>query len=493
MKRTIACLLLMLAILLPGCNKTVNCTVHLDEDHDLSCDRCKGSVLVLVDFYVINDLHGKLADSDNHPGVDELTTYLKAMQANDDHAVFLSSGDMWQGSSESNLTDGKIITDWMNALDFAAMTLGNHEFDWGEEAILTNADLAEFPLLAINIYDRETDTRVSYCQPSTIVDLGVIQIGIIGAIGDCYSSISADKVEDVYFKTGSELTDLVKTESQRLRESGVELVIYSLHDGFGGSNSGMISDGKLSSYYDISLSDGYVDLVFEGHTHQKYTLQDSYGVYHLQGGGDNKGITHAELAYNLVTGQYSVTDSKLVSTTIYEDLPDDPIVAELLNKYAEEISKANEVLGYNTSKRNRDWLRQTAADLYLQAGLEKWGAEYDITLAGGFFSVRSPGYLDSGEVTYGMLQSLFPFDNELVLCSISGRDLLDRFLNTSNDNYFIARADSRKIDPDGIYYIVVDSYTSTYAPNRLTEIVRYGADVYARDLLADYIAAGNLE
>ena len=492
MKRCLLCLMIVM-VLLAGCQKKVDCVSHLDSDQDLVCDTCQQSVLVFVDFYTVNDLHGKLADSDTHPGVDELSTFLKVMEANDDHSIFLSAGDMWQGSAESNLTNGRIITDWMNGMGFAAMTLGNHEFDWGEESVQRNASAAEFPLLAINVYDRHTDARVTYCQASTVVDLGSIQIGIIGAIGDCYSSISPEKVEDVYFKTGSELTALVKAESQRLRDSGVELVIYSLHDGYGGSGGSMISDGKLSSYYDISLSDGYVDLVFEGHTHQKYLLQDSYGVYHVQNGGDNKGISYVELAYNTVTGDCSVTDSQLISTDVYENLPDDPMIGQLLDRYAEEIAKANEVLGTNSTKRNRNYLRQLASELYLQAGQETWGEDYDIVLAGGFFSVRSPGYLDSGEITYGMLQSLFPFDNELVLCSIRGQDLLDRFLNTNNENYFITRADHRKIDPNGTYYIVVDSYTSTYAPNRLTEVARLGANVYARDLLADYIAAGGME
>ena len=39
---------------------------------------------------------------------------------------------------------------------------------------------------------------------------------------------------------------------------------------------------------------------------------------------------------------------------------------------------------------------------------------------------------------------------------------------------------------------MVDTYTSTYAPNRLTEIARYTDGVYARDLLADYIREGGL-
>ena len=41
--------------------------------------------------------------------------------------------------------------------------------------------------------------------------------------------------------------------------------------------------------------------------------------------------------------------------------------------------------------------------------------------------------------------------------------------------------------------MVVDSYTSVYAPNRLTEIVRWDKEYYARDLLADYAKAGGFK
>jgi 2',3'-cyclic-nucleotide 2'-phosphodiesterase (5'-nucleotidase family) len=133
------------------------------------------------------------------------------------------------------------------------------------------------------------------------------------------------------------------------------------------------------------------------------------------------------------------------------------------------------------------------ADLYLEAGLEKWGGEYDIALGGGFISVRNPYELPAGDVTYGILQSIFPFDNELVLCSIRGSDLLSKFINTNNSNYYIRRSGNEIIDPNGTYYVVVDTYTSTYAPNRPTEIERYDAGIFARDLLAAYIAEGNMQ
>ena len=469
---------------------------HTDTDDNGLCDDCGESVIILLDLFAVNDLHGKLCDSDAQIGVDELTTYLKNAYETEDHVILLSSGDMWQGSSESNLTKGYMITDWMNELEFVSMTLGNHEYDWGETYIENNATQAGFPFLAINIYDRDTQQRVSYCQPSVLVQRGGARIGIIGAMGDCYSSISGEMSSGIYFKTGNDLTNLVKEESRRLREAGADFIIYSIHDGYGSSSSGSISDGQLSSYYDPILSEGYVDVVFEGHSHQRYVLKDGKGVYHLQGGGDNKGITHAEASINFANGNSKVITAEYIQASAYADLPDDPIVETLMEKYKDLVSKGDAVLGQNDTYRSGDSLRRLVASLYREVAEEAFG-EYDVVLGGGFISVRSPYELAPGDVTYSQLQMLFPFDNTLVLCSVSGYDLNRKFINTSNDNYFVSYTEygssvRGKIDPNATYYVLVDTYTSTYAPNNLTEVARYTPDVYARDLLADYIRAGGL-
>ena len=138
------------------------------------------------------------------------------------------------------------------------------------------------------------------------------------------------------------------------------------------------------------------------------------------------------------------------------------------------------------------------ADLYCQAGIEKWGEEYDIVLGGGFISCRDPGYMSAGEVQYGLLQSLLPFDNQITLCSIKGRDLLSKFLETDHYSYFIRTSQygesiRNSIDPNGTYYVVTDSFSAYYAPNKMTVIDVYAEKVYARDLLADYMSAGGLE
>ena len=496
MKKKLTALLLVLILLLSSCKGNPENCDHTDADDNGICESCEESVLITVDLYAINDLHGKFNDSESDIGVDELTTYLRTMAAIDEHALFLSSGDMWQGTSESNMTEGLIITDWMNELGFASMTLGNHEYDWGEEPVTKNAAAAEFPILGINIYDRATNKRVEYCEPSTMIDLGNIQVGIIGAMGDCYSSISADKVEDIYFKTGDELAQLVTDEAARLRLAGADLIVYSLHDGYGKSSSGIksVTGTQLSSYYPSSLSrDGIVDVVFEGHSHQSYVLKDTYGVYHLQGGGDNNGLSHAEVNVNSITGTVSVGVAEYVTESEYKYLDSDELIDELLAKYDDLIAPSNVILGTNSAKRNSTYLKNLVARLYYEYGVEKWGEEYDIVIGGGFLSVRSPYELAAGEVKYSQLGALLPFDNEIQLCSISGSDLLSRFINTNNSDYCIYPGTASDIDPNGTYYIVTDSYCSQYAPNRLTVIESFGDDIYARDLVAEYIKEGGLQ
>ncbi|MBR2321821.1 MAG: bifunctional metallophosphatase/5'-nucleotidase [Clostridia bacterium] len=466
---------------------------HEDADNNAICDVCDGSVTVTFDFFNVNDLHGKFTDSDTQPGVDELTTYLKNAKAKNEYTMFLSSGDMWQGGSESNLTKGLIVTDWMNQLGFTSMTPGNHEYDWGAEAVKSNADLANFPFLAINIYDKATNQRVDYCDASTLVTVGEAKIGVIGAIGDCYSSISSDKVTDIYFKTGSELTTLVKNEANSLRSQGADFIVYTIHDGHGRSSSGNITDAMLSGYYDIALSD-YVNLVFEGHTHQTYSLKDSKGVYHLQDGGDNDGISHAQVKINIANETATTQKAEFVSTSVYSGLADDPLVGELLEKYKNQISNAEKLLGFNEKTRNSTEILNKTAELYYQTGMERWGDDYDIVLGGGFMQARSPYNIYAGEVRYGDLMSVMPFDNQLVLCSISGSNLQSRFFDLP-DSYYIYYGDygasvKNNIVSSKTYYVVADTYSLQYTPNGLTEVDRYDETTFARDLLAKFIENG---
>lgn len=507
MKKSFLAWIFALAMLLPACQTPADPSVsapdsqssssgggqgvdekHTDDDDDGTCDTCQENVLVTLDFYAVNDLHGKFEDSQSQIGVDELSTYLETAKENNPYTFVLSSGDMWQGSPESNITKGVLITDWMNEMNFVSMSLGNHEFDWGMEYIKNNAEAAEFPFLGINVFDKKTNKRVDYCQPSVVVEKGDLKVGVIGAIGDCLSSISGDFNKNLDFKTGNTLSSLVKAESTRLRkEEGVDFIVYSIHADY--------------DEYDIGLSNGYVDLVFEGHSHQTYVKKDSHGVYHLQGGGDNgNGISHAEITLNIANENYSAQAEHL-SASVYANLADHTVVDDLMKKYEEQIGFAYQSLGGNAKLRNSQEILSLCAQLYYEKGVEIWGDQYkNIFLGGGFMSARAPYELSSGVLHYGDLMNVLPFDNQLVLCSIKGRDLKANFLSNKK-NYYVycgtyGQSNINSIVDNQTYYLVTDTYSSTYSYNNLTEIERcqektaIGEYIFARDLLAEYIKAG---
>ena len=467
-------------------NNTENnsCTTHIDADNNDYCDMCDQYLIVVLDFYAFNDLHGKFCDTATQPGVDEIGTYFENRSNYDDNIIILSSGDMWQGTAESSLVGGKILVEWMNELGFVSMTLGNHEFDWGEDAIRQNVQIAEFPFLAINIYNKTTGVLADYCTPSIMIERDGIQIGIIGAVGDCYSSVSSDMVQNVTFKVGSELTALVKAESNRLRSLGADIIVYSLHDGEGSS-----------SYYDYSLSNGYVDVVFEAHTHQDYVTVDSYGVYHLQGGGENYGITHVELAINSLSGSKKVTDASVITNSEYKNLPDHEETEAIEDKYSDIIDFAYAELGTVSKYMSDAIVEDFVAQLYLEAGIEKWSGKYNIVLGGGFLRTRTPYNLSAGKKTYADIFSLFPFNNRIVLCSISGSKLKSKFINSTSSDYHIALSEYGKnlsISNSATYYVVVDTYTALYSSNGLSIVEYFDETTYARDLLADAIKDGRL-
>jgi 5'-nucleotidase/UDP-sugar diphosphatase len=104
----------------------------------------------------VNDFHG-FAEPYKPLGKDELLggiTYLSA-RANElrkgKPSLLLSAGDMIQGDNWANLFQGESVIEWMNAMRFDAMVLGNHEFDFGKEVLKRRISEAKFPVLTANV------------------------------------------------------------------------------------------------------------------------------------------------------------------------------------------------------------------------------------------------------------------------------------------------------------------------------------------------------
>ena len=146
-----------------------------------SVDSNNGSTVHLVILYT-NDEHGWMEATETSGGAAGLMHLWKRNEGYSDNGSFLvlSGGDMWTGPAVSTLFEGESMAQVMNAMGYQAAAIGNHEFDFKIEGLLTRREQSEFPFLSANIRMRNTMDYSDIADPYTIVQVSGISVGIIG-------------------------------------------------------------------------------------------------------------------------------------------------------------------------------------------------------------------------------------------------------------------------------------------------------------------------
>ena len=78
-----------------------------------------------------NDIHGQILPAEGRGGMAAMSGYVEALRATRDEVLLIDTGDMWQGTFESNINEGAAVTEIFNEMGFIAAAVGNHEFDFG--------------------------------------------------------------------------------------------------------------------------------------------------------------------------------------------------------------------------------------------------------------------------------------------------------------------------------------------------------------------------
>lgn len=424
---------------------------------------------VVLDFYGLNDLHGSVTESDDgkEPGMMKLGTYFRnAYKKNPDGTVLLSSGDMWQGSADSNITRGKMVTEMMNELNFEAMALGNHEFDWTVDYIYENAELANFPMLGANIIDKRTNERADFVEASHIIERSNVKIGVIGTMGQgLTSSILASHVANYTFKNSQ---SYIEEESIMLREEGAEVIILLDHIGWGTS---------LTSSQKYVLNHNLVDVVFGGHNHRNDEYDDINNIPRLQTTGNGKEIMYAQLTVT-PQGKISKKDYSVIdSYTNVSGLEEDDAVKAIYDYYYENEIKAikEEEVGRLSSYINKTQLTNLGIYAMLESARK---IDEDVVVAihnTGGVRVNS---IDGGLVTYGEIYKAFPFDNDICIFELTGsqiRKLGNKQIGVSG----------LVLDSSTKYKVAVISYVYEYHRYNIND-AKWVMEGFTRDCIADY-------
>jgi 5'-nucleotidase len=502
---------------------------------------------VTISIIGTNDVHGALSADTEAGGIVTVSAYVDALRrarAADGGAVLvIDAGDMWQGTLESNLVEGAAVVAAYNAMDVTAAAIGNHEFDFGpvgENAIpigpgedprgnlKTRAREAEFPLLAANLIDIETAAPVAWdnVQPSVMVEAAGIKVGIVGVL------TSRALTTTIAANTGglrvAPLADTISAEARRLREAGAALVIVAAHAG------GKCTD--FSDQQDLSscemnaeimrvarqIEPGHVDHIVGGHNHNPIAhvvntiaITSNYSKTHSFGRVD---IRFDRARQSVVSREVHPPQRTAPGTRdTYEGYPliANPDVERIaLAATARAQALKNERLGVTLTGPFdlKPDIESALGNLMTEAMLSSFDA--DIAIHNVFGGIRSG--LPAGDLTYGDVFEMFPFDNIVSIHELSGRDLrtviarkvhahrkpgfagMRVFISCSENqmNVEMRLNDGRKIDDDDRIRVVANDFLALGGDDLLTPAIpdggfelRYDMPL-TRDALVAWFKAG---
>ena len=428
--------------------------------------------LVTISVVGINDVHGELSSSKGRGGLTTLSGYvdaLRLLRAEENGGVLLiDAGDMWQGTLDSNLNEGAAIVSAYNALGVAAAAIGNHEFDFGpagplpipqsdaddpQGALKLRATEAKFPLLAANLIDLSTDLPVDWpnVQPSTMVEVAGVNIGIIGVMTE--RALAASIAANTVGLRVAPLAETIINEARALREKGAALVIVTAHAGSFCEKfddpldlSSCNLDGEIMRVAS-ELPPGLVDHINAGHVHR--------GIAHVVNGVSITSSFASTRAFSRVdftldprtgetrhrqifppepscsfvhtdTGECASPDDDLDTIIVkrYEGvpiLPNSEVLAIAERAAATVREKKEEELGIylDTAITLEGRPESALGNLLTDAVLQSIDADiYVHNVVGG---IRAN--LPAGELTFGKVFNIMPFDNRVIVLDISGAEL----------------------------------------------------------------------
>jgi 2',3'-cyclic-nucleotide 2'-phosphodiesterase/3'-nucleotidase len=369
---------------------------------------------VQIDILTVNDYHGALAETGKNPGAAKLAGWLRAERAkNPEGTLILSAGDMFQGSPDSNLLYGKTVVDVMNNIGFTAMTLGNHEFDWGMDTLKVRAKQARFPFVAANILDNKTNKAADFAKPYMLIEKQGVKIAIVGmATPESAYKASPKLVSGLTFAdpaaTFRELLPELK------RQADIVIVLSHLGGAIDQQNGALT--GEAAEFIEKSIG---VDALITGHSHEGYAIK-AQNVPVVQARYNGRAVGKISLLYAHGSKQVLASSAALIEMDP-AILTADIGVAKILDAAKAEIDPVkNIVLGKTAHPLSHDRKQLSL--------LGQWSSDVIKQAVGTDIALQNGGGLRTsipvGTVTMGQLYEVMPFDNTLVTAEMTGAQVL---------------------------------------------------------------------
>ncbi len=366
----------------------------------------------------------------------------------DSSTVLLSGGDNYTGPAISTFFRGRSMAESMGRLGYQAAAFGNHELDFGREQFFSNRRLAGLTYLAANLTRRDGKPQ-DLTKPYVIIERQGVKLGVVGiATPTTPKTATAFRFAELRF---ADIESTLATWMPRVWATGVDAVVLLAHECHD------VVSPILARHPEWDLS-----FAGTGHCHRT-SVEVVSGTPVI--GPDWRLEHYARVRLRIdpskpARKRAALLDYELVEVASPVDKPmasvDPKLDAQIASWDAKVNAALGEVIGFSSSGMAK---KSAIIGRWIT---EAWRQRFSVDLAISTQGAIRQG-LPPGPISLATVASILPFENNLVLCEVSGAALVEML---RDPEALVAGADRNTIDPAKRYRVVT------------TDFLFYGGDGY---------------
>ena len=386
----------------------------------------------------------------------------KEMQNNYNNVVLVDSGDHLQGGPIGTLSKGSYIVDIMNYIGYEYSAVGNHEFDYGMDKLLTNIKSAQYQYLSCN-FTKSDGSSVSGVKSYEIKEYNGLKVAFIGIS----TPESFTKSTPTYFQdkngnylysfaeggNGHDLYDKVQKTIDAAKADGAEYIIALSH---------LVTDTASSplSSKDVIAHTSGLDAVLDAHSHSTIAsekVNDKNGRSVLL---SSTGTKLAAVGKLVVDTTNKTAEASLITGYSSQDPQTLAYISGIEAQYNKLLSTVVAHSDVDLTTKTPDGTKRAVrtnetnlGDLCADAYRIQLGADIAIINGGG---IRAD--IPAGDITYGQIINVQPFGNEACMAEATGQQILDA-LEMSSRSY--PEENGGFLQVSGLTYNIDPSVAST--------------------------------
>ena len=296
-----------------------------------------------------SDIHGRVvpwsygADVEDKSGsYAQIATYVKDVRKNNKNVVLVDVGDAIQDNQVDVFAkDKKYYKDHpipkvLNEMKYDVFVLGNHEFNFGMEALDEILKDIKAKKLTANFYYKKNDKR--YIDATTIIEKDGVKLGIIGLSTPMSAKFEEDtgNLKDMKFTSP---TEEARTQVEKLKAKGVDAIIVIAHMGI--ENENKIPDTGMRDV--INAVDG-IDVVIAGHMHKDVPSETIKNTLITEPHRYGTVVSEVDLTFDINDKKEVKLVKKESKTVPVKALEADKKIAEIYKPYHEKLRELNNVV-----------------------------------------------------------------------------------------------------------------------------------------------------